>query len=129
MIALGEQHLQQCAALVVELRRAVLDHRAGLGFHGAGGTEAAIDLDRAQLAGAVRGEIRMPAQVRDVHAGRLGGLHDGLPGRAGDVFAVELESLGSVHASASLLRWAAASSRPVICRACDRAASRSKAGS
>jgi ATP:corrinoid adenosyltransferase len=36
MVALDEEHLQQGAALVVDLGRAVLDLHAGLGLHGAG---------------------------------------------------------------------------------------------
>jgi hypothetical protein len=36
MVALDEEHLQQRAALVVDLGRAVLDRRPRLGFDGAG---------------------------------------------------------------------------------------------
>ncbi|MPN49617.1 hypothetical protein SDC9_197239 [bioreactor metagenome] len=128
VIALDEQHLRQRPAFGVDLLGIALDHHAGHGAHGAGGRVAAIDLDRAQLARAVRLELRVVAQVRDEDPGLAGGLDDGLPVLEGDGLAVERK--GQAHASPpwALARWAAASSRPVICRAADNARSRSKAG-
>ena len=100
----------------------------GAGHHGARGARAAIDLDRAQLARAVRLEFWVVAQVRDEDPGGACGLDDGLAFLEGNDLAVEHESLAHASPPLSVVRWAAASSRPVICRAAASARSRSNAG-
>jgi hypothetical protein len=93
MVALDEQQLQQRAALVVELRRPVFHVLPRCRLGGAAGNEAAVYLDCAQFAGAVGDEIRMPAEMGNVLACRLGGLDQGLTGFEGDFLAVENEGI------------------------------------
>ncbi len=93
MVTLGEQHLHQRAAQRVQFFDVAFHIESGLGGHGAGSNGAAIDLDRAQLAAAVRFEFRVVAQVRDVMAGSQCGLHHGLPLFKGNVCTIELEGV------------------------------------
>ena len=77
---------------------------------------AAVDLDRAELAAAVRLEFRVVAEVRDVAPGRERRLHHGL---ARARTAPRRRRAGSVGRSFTVVssRCAPASSRPVIWRA------------
>ena len=84
MVALDEQHLHQRAPLVVELRRVVLHPMPARRRLRAGRDRRPFDLHRAQPAAAVRRELRVVAQVRDVDARREGRLHDGLARRERD---------------------------------------------
>ena len=70
MVALDEQHLQQRAALRVQFLVSLSTSSPACGRHGAGCGGTPVDLDRAQLARAVRLEFRVIAQVRDVLARR-----------------------------------------------------------
>src|SRR5574343_1505388 len=128
VVALDEQHLGQRPAFGIDFLGVALDHHAGRSAHGARGRMATIDLDRAQLTRTVRLEFRVVAQVRDEHAGRACRLDDGLPLGKGDGLAVERKGQAHAVPPCSVLKWAAASSRPVIWRAAARARSRLKAG-
>src|SRR5574343_120826 len=128
VVAFNEQHLGQRPALGVDFLGGALDDHAGGGAHRTRGGMPAIDLDRAQLARAVRLEFRVVAQVRDADAGGAGRLDDGLAVFEGDGLAVEGEGLVHALPPFSVARCATASSRPVICRAAPSARSRSKAG-
>ena len=126
VVALGEQHLHQRAAQLVQFLGVALDLGGALGRRGAGGHHPAVHLGGADLAAPVRLEFRVVAQVGDVLAGGQRRLHHGLAGLERHFDAVEEEARTFVHGWAS--RCAAASSRPVICRARSSAPSRSKAG-
>ena len=130
MIALDKQHLQERFALGVDFFGVALDLQRGTDRLRAGRNQTAIDLDVAQATGAMRGKVRMPAQVRDVAPGTRGSLQHGLAGGKRQLAAVEHKVQGRlrrVHVRSS--RCAPASSRPVMRRATDSSASRSKPGS
>ena len=88
MVALDEQHLHQGPALVVQLLGVAFDLGTGLRRHRATRRSLAVDAHGAQLAAAVRLELRVIAQVRDVVPGRKRGLDHALPGRERDFLAV-----------------------------------------
>src|SRR5512135_212181 len=128
VIAFDEQQLHQHAPLGIELRRLALHLEPGASWQRAGRGVRAVHLDGAQLAAAVRPELGVIAEVRDVAPGRERGLQHRLPGRERHLLSIELEGgegLGH-HASP---RWAPGSSRPVTPRARSSAPSRSNAGS
>ena len=71
VVALDEQHLHQGAAQCVRSPRCRFPPRARpAAGSGAGAAGAAVDLHRAQLAAAVRLELRVVAQMRNVDARR-----------------------------------------------------------
>ena len=131
VIALDEQHLQQRRAGSVELRRVASPPPAR---HAPGcvqaASRAAVDHHRAQLAAAVRLELRVVAQVRDEDAGRQRRLQDRSRRRSKCTAWPSRRKLScscacSLHRSPSLsrvaTRCASASSRPV-----DRAGARER---
>src|SRR5574343_1693106 len=128
VVALDEQHLGQRPAFGVDFLGITFDDHAGRGAHRARGSVPAIDLDRAQLARAVRLEFRVVAKVRDEDACVGRRLDDGLAVGKGDGLAIQGKGLAHALPPFSVTRWAAASSRPVIWRAAPIARSRSKAG-
>ncbi len=127
VVALDEQHLQQRAPFIEDFLGAVV-HIHALGcFQRAGRGVPAVHADDAYTATAMRWEVRVVAQVRDVLAGSQRGVHDGLAILEGDVLAVQLECF--FCAQFPNLRWASSSSRPVRCLETSRALSRLKEGS
>ena len=108
-------------------------HLPGSRLHGTSRDSAAVDLDGTQSTRAVRMKLGMPAQVGNVVSAPAGRLHDGLAVQKVDVLAIEGERgvgrLDICFAHGVSLRCAAGSSRPVMRRATDSSASRSKPGS
>jgi len=94
VIALGEQHLQQGLALLVQLVGVAFDRFALGGMQRAGGTGPAFDLHCAHAAGALRIEVRVPAQVRDVAPRASCSVQDGFAGRERHVDPVQRERGG-----------------------------------
>ena len=102
-----KQHLDQIAAHAIARGRVVFHLQPRLGGLGAGrhAARAALwpDLHRADPAAALMAQAFHIAQPRDVDARRIGRLHDGLAGLAGDGDAVDAEMEGFAHCAEILV--------------------------
>ncbi len=131
VIAFDEQHLQQGLAVAVEFFGIAFDLQPGAGAHAAGSPGVAIDFHAAQPARPMGREIRVPAQVRDVAMRTRGGLQQGLAGAKRHIFTIQQKARRRARfiRHVRFSRCAPASSRPVMRRAIESSASRSKPGS
>jgi hypothetical protein len=80
VIALDQQHLDELAAKLAEIRPIGLyDHPRRNGSR-TGGLRSTVDENRAHTAAPLGHQILAVAQPRDVDTGRIRGVHDGLTG-------------------------------------------------
>ena len=100
MVAFVEQHPHQIATQLVDMWRLVFDGQVGGGWLGAGCHAAPVYLDRAYPTAALMTQSHMIAKARDIDAGIIGGVHNGLAFFGCDVLAINLK--GKAHLLKSL---------------------------
>ena len=102
VVALVEQHLDQIAAHPVARLGVVFDLKPRLGGLGAGRNAAPCGLDGADPAATLMAQPLHVAKTRDVDAGGVSGLHDGLARCGSNLDAVDTELERPVHLLKSL---------------------------
>jgi len=97
MIAFDKQHLGNLLPVVIQILGVIHDILAFRSRKRAGGTDSAVDFDRAQFAAAVRRIIGIMAQMRNIDASRCGRFHNGLPVFKRDRFAVDGQGFSHIN--------------------------------